>query len=83
MNNEQTINSLAECSVSLKRVQNFLLAEEIEKPSRNNRERVGVTVSHGDFYWNEVGLYGGLNSRVRYRIINKNRRRDVGEIAQK
>ena len=30
---------------------------------------VGVTVSHGDFYWNEVGLYQGLNNRLKYRIM--------------
>ena len=28
-----------------------------------------MTVSHGDFYWNEVGLYQGLNNRLKYRIM--------------
>ena len=65
--------------MSLKRIQSFLLAEEIEKPSRANREQVGVTVSHGDFYWSEVESNYELNCRLRYRLISKNNRRSVVE----
>lgn len=38
----------------MRRVQSFLLAEEIEQPSRENRESIGVSVVHGDFEWVEV-----------------------------
>ena len=38
----------------MRRVQSFLLAEEIEQPSHDNRESIGVSVVHGDFEWVEV-----------------------------
>ena len=40
--------------MSMRRVQSFLLAEEIEQPSHDNRESIGVSVVHGDFEWVEV-----------------------------
>lgn len=45
----------------MRRVQSFLLAEEIEEPSRANRESIGVSVVHGDFEWTEVVLAVGVN----------------------
>lgn len=50
----QTINNLSESSVSLARVQGFLLAEEIEVPSRDNRESTGISLSNGHFLWKTV-----------------------------
>lgn len=38
----------------MRRVQNFLLAGEIDRPSRDNRSAVGVSLTHGNFYWSEV-----------------------------
>ena len=52
----QTINSLAEAFVSLKRVQKFLLADEVEIPSRENRDSIGITVQDGCFVWSEVKI---------------------------
>lgn len=40
--------------VSLDRVQRFLLAEEVEVPSRKNRDSVGITVKDGNFVWTQV-----------------------------
>ena len=40
--------------MSMRRVQSFLLAGEIDQPSRDNRSAVGVSVTHGNFYWSEV-----------------------------
>ena len=37
--------------MSLARVQGFLLAEEIETPSRDNREKIGISISNGEFQW--------------------------------
>lgn len=38
----------------MRRIQSFLLAEEIEQPSHDNRESIGVSVIHGNFEWTEV-----------------------------
>lgn len=38
----------------MRRVQSFLLAGEIDRPSRDNRSAVGVSLTHGNFYWSEV-----------------------------
>ena len=40
--------------VSMDRVQKFLLADEVEIPSRENRDSVGITVQDGCFVWSEV-----------------------------
>mgnify|MGYP006903045983 FL=1 len=40
--------------MSMRRVQSFLLAGEIDQPSRDNRSAVGVSVTHGNFYWSEA-----------------------------
>lgn len=40
--------------VSMDRVQRFLLAEEVEIPSRENRDSVGISVKEGNFVWTEV-----------------------------
>ena len=43
--------------VSLDRVQRFLLAEEVEIPSRDNRDSIGISVNNGAFLWTEVQLF--------------------------
>ena len=43
--------------MSLQRIQRFLLAEEIEVPSRDNREQTGITLNNGNFIWEEVNTY--------------------------
>lgn len=56
----QTINQVAECMVSMDRVQRFLLAEEVEIPSRENRDSIGISVKEGNFVWTEVISVMGL-----------------------
>lgn len=46
--------------VSMDRVQRFLLAEEVEIPSRENRDSIGISVKEGNFVWTEVISVMGL-----------------------
>ena len=51
----QTIVDISECSVSFRRIERFLLAEEIDKPTNKNRKKKGISISNGNFFWSEVG----------------------------
>ena len=40
--------------MSLQRIERFLLASEIEVPSRDNRQNIGIDIQNGHFFWHEV-----------------------------
>ena len=50
--------------MSLQRIERFLLASEIEIPSRDNRSAIGIDLQNGHFFWNEVETWKPSHQQV-------------------
>ena len=64
--------------MSLQRIERFLLASEIEIPSRDNRSAIGIDLQNGHFFWNEVETW-----KPSYQQVEKDRVEEEKQFKQK